>query len=115
MERILRSMCIWLRFEGIILFLVLVKANAILSALCRGDAESQKARDALRKVTFDLASESEGEDVEDILGGKSKDVTKSETKSMFEKRQEKVCYVGKFMVWGFFFLHWRHMVYGTNK
>ncbi|KAG7315252.1 hypothetical protein KOW79_021340 [Hemibagrus wyckioides] len=55
-----------------------------------GDAESQKARDALRKVTFDLPSESEGEDVEDILGGKSTNVTKPDTKSAFEKRQEKM-------------------------
>ncbi|MCJ8747407.1 hypothetical protein PDJAM_G00153040 [Pangasius djambal] len=55
-----------------------------------GDAESQKARDALRKVTFDLPSESEGEDVEDILGGKSKNATKPDTKSTFEKRQEKM-------------------------
>ncbi|KAK3510101.1 hypothetical protein QTP70_026714 [Hemibagrus guttatus] len=55
-----------------------------------GDAESQNARDALRKVTFDLPSESEGEDVEDILGGKSTNVTKPDTKSAFEKRQEKM-------------------------
>ncbi|KAF5895631.1 U3 small nucleolar ribonucleoprotein MPP10-like, partial [Clarias magur] len=55
-----------------------------------GDAESQKARDALRKVTFDLPSESEGEDVEDILGGKSKNISKTDVKSAFEKRQEKM-------------------------
>ncbi|XP_017314192.1 U3 small nucleolar ribonucleoprotein protein MPP10 isoform X2 [Ictalurus punctatus] len=53
------------------------------------DSESQKARDPLRKVTFDLPSESEGEDVEDILGGKSKNITR-DTKSVFEKRQEKM-------------------------
>lgn len=41
-------------------------------------------------MTFDLPSESEGEDVEDILGGKSKNVMKPDTKSSFEKRQEKV-------------------------
>lgn len=41
-------------------------------------------------MTFDLPSESEGEDMEDILGGKSKNVTKPDTKSTFEKRQEKV-------------------------
>ncbi|XP_060715679.1 U3 small nucleolar ribonucleoprotein protein MPP10 [Tachysurus vachellii] len=55
-----------------------------------GDDESQNARDALRKVTFDLPSESEGEDVEDILGGKSTNLTKPDTKSAFEKRQEKM-------------------------
>ncbi|XP_051550620.1 U3 small nucleolar ribonucleoprotein protein MPP10-like [Myxocyprinus asiaticus] len=55
-----------------------------------GDAESQKARNALRKVTFDLPDDSEGEDVEDILGGKAKNVHKPESKSAFEKRQEKM-------------------------
>ncbi|KAL6461414.1 hypothetical protein MHYP_G00295580 [Metynnis hypsauchen] len=55
-----------------------------------GDAESQKARDALRKVTFDLPSDSEGEDVEDILGGKPKHAAKEGSKSSFEKRQEKM-------------------------
>ncbi|TSK20053.1 U3 small nucleolar ribonucleoprotein MPP10 [Bagarius yarrelli] len=50
------------------------------------DAQSQNTRAASRKVTFNLSSESEGEDVEDILGGKSK----TETKSAFEKRQEKM-------------------------
>ncbi|KAF4091100.1 hypothetical protein AMELA_G00033220 [Ameiurus melas] len=53
------------------------------------DSESRKAREPFRKVTFDLPSESEGEDVEDILGGKSKNVTR-DTKSVFEKRQEKM-------------------------
>lgn len=42
-------------------------------------------------MTFDLPSESEGEDVEDILGGKSKNISKTDAKSAFEKRQEKVC------------------------
>ncbi|XP_051500297.1 U3 small nucleolar ribonucleoprotein protein MPP10 [Myxocyprinus asiaticus] len=55
-----------------------------------GDAESQKAKDALRKVTFDLPDDSEGEDVEDILGGKAKNWPKHESKSAFEKRQEKM-------------------------
>ncbi|XP_072527162.1 U3 small nucleolar ribonucleoprotein protein MPP10 [Salminus brasiliensis] len=54
------------------------------------DPESQKARDALRKVTFDLPSDSEGEDVEDILGGKPKNAAKAEIKSTYEKRQEKM-------------------------
>lgn len=89
-------------------------------ALCRGDAESQKARDALRKVTFDLPSESEGEDVEDILGGKSTNVTKPDTKSAFEKRQEKVC-LGKpsrclrFHFIFISFLHWRYIFYPGNQ
>lgn len=50
-----------------------------------------RARDALRKVTFDLPDENEGEDVEEILVGKVKNVPKPELKSSFEKRQEKVC------------------------
>lgn len=85
--------------------------------LCRGDAESQNARDALRKVTFDLPSESEGEDVEDILGGKSKNITKPERKSAFEKRQEKVCFrkLSRCLM-GFvcLFLHWRYKKFYRN-
>lgn len=101
--------------EDIVLLLVLTMADSF--ALCRDDSESRKARDPLRKVTFDLPSESEGEDVEDILGGKSKNITR-DTKSVFEKRQEKVrlgepsvCLMCAF----YFVLHWRYMVYVTNK
>ncbi|KAK9971653.1 hypothetical protein ABG768_025008 [Culter alburnus] len=54
------------------------------------DDMGDRARDALRKVTFDLPDENEGEDVEDILGGKVKNVPKPELKSSFEKRQEKM-------------------------
>nr|XP_055059148.1 U3 small nucleolar ribonucleoprotein protein MPP10 [Misgurnus anguillicaudatus] len=54
-----------------------------------GDMDNEP-RDALRKVTFDLPDDSEGEDVEDILGGKAKSVPKPESKSSFEKRQEKM-------------------------
>ncbi|XP_059386066.1 U3 small nucleolar ribonucleoprotein protein MPP10 [Carassius carassius] len=56
--------------------------------------EDDTARNALRKVTFDLPddddNDSEGEDVEDILGGKAKNMPKPESKSSFEKRQEKM-------------------------
>uniref|UniRef100_A0A672Q685 U3 small nucleolar ribonucleoprotein protein MPP10 n=1 Tax=Sinocyclocheilus grahami TaxID=75366 RepID=A0A672Q685_SINGR len=46
---------------------------------------------ALRKVTFDVPDDdSEGEDVEAILGGKAKNMPKPESKSSFEKRQEKM-------------------------
>lgn len=55
----------------------------------RGDT-GDGARNALRKVTFDLPDDSEGEEVEDILGGKAKNMPKPESKSSFEKRQEKV-------------------------
>ncbi|CAM4523191.1 unnamed protein product [Leuciscus chuanchicus] len=54
------------------------------------DDMGDRARDALRKVTFDLPDESEGEDVEDILGGKEKNLLQPEVKSSFEKRQEKM-------------------------
>uniref|UniRef100_A0A671PJ50 U3 small nucleolar ribonucleoprotein protein MPP10 n=1 Tax=Sinocyclocheilus anshuiensis TaxID=1608454 RepID=A0A671PJ50_9TELE len=54
------------------------------------DGTGDRARNALRKVTFDLPDDSEGEDVEDILGGKAKNVPKPESKSSFEKRQEKM-------------------------
>uniref|UniRef100_A0A8C1KIP8 U3 small nucleolar ribonucleoprotein protein MPP10 n=1 Tax=Cyprinus carpio TaxID=7962 RepID=A0A8C1KIP8_CYPCA len=60
------------------------------------DDTGDGARNALRKVTFDLPDDddddddSEGEDVEDILGGKAKNVPKPESKSSFEKRQEKM-------------------------
>jgi len=57
----------------------------------RDDMGDRDARDSLRKVTFDLPDESEGEDVEDILGGKANNLLKPEVKSSFEKRQEKVC------------------------
>ncbi|XP_016421359.1 U3 small nucleolar ribonucleoprotein MPP10 isoform X2 [Sinocyclocheilus rhinocerous] len=55
------------------------------------DDTGDGARNALRKVTFDLPDDdSEGEDVEDILGGKAKNVPKLESKSSFERRQEKM-------------------------
>ncbi|XP_073762284.1 U3 small nucleolar ribonucleoprotein protein MPP10 isoform X1 [Danio rerio] len=54
------------------------------------DDIGDKVRDGSRRVTFDLPDDSEGEDVEDILGGKAKDVPKPESKSSFEKRQEKM-------------------------
>uniref|UniRef100_A0A3Q0R9R2 U3 small nucleolar ribonucleoprotein protein MPP10 n=1 Tax=Amphilophus citrinellus TaxID=61819 RepID=A0A3Q0R9R2_AMPCI len=56
-----------------------------------GDDEGQ-SRSSHKKVTFNLSGDedSEGEDVEDILGGKAKSSAKSEAKSSFEKRQEKM-------------------------
>lgn len=45
-----------------------------------------------KKVTFDLSGDedSEGEDMEEIFGGKTPSAVKSESKSSFQKRQEKV-------------------------
>ncbi|RXN04177.1 U3 small nucleolar ribonucleo MPP10-like protein [Labeo rohita] len=54
------------------------------------DDMSDRGRNDSRKVTFDLPDDSEGEDVQDILGGKAKNVPKPESKSSFEKRQEKM-------------------------
>ena len=45
-------------------------------------------------MSFDLPEdeeESEGEDMEDIFGGKAQKTENPEPKSTFEKRQEKVC------------------------
>uniref|UniRef100_A0A3Q4MXH4 U3 small nucleolar ribonucleoprotein protein MPP10 n=1 Tax=Neolamprologus brichardi TaxID=32507 RepID=A0A3Q4MXH4_NEOBR len=56
------------------------------------DEERGRSRSSHKKVTFNLSDDedSEGEDVEDILGGKAKGSAKSEAKSSFEKRQEKM-------------------------
>ncbi|XP_058854781.1 U3 small nucleolar ribonucleoprotein protein MPP10-like isoform X1 [Acipenser ruthenus] len=54
------------------------------------NVESRQAKEALKKVTFDLSEDSEGEDVSDILGGKRKEPEKPGPKSSFEKRQEKM-------------------------
>ncbi|XP_033841004.1 U3 small nucleolar ribonucleoprotein protein MPP10 [Periophthalmus magnuspinnatus] len=55
--------------------------------------EKQKqSKNKQKKVMFNLSGddESEGEDMEEIFGGKSTDSAKSESKSSFEKRQEKM-------------------------
>lgn len=56
------------------------------------EEERGQSRLSHKKVTFNLSDDedSEGEDVEDILGGKAKGSAKSEAKSSFEKRQERV-------------------------
>ncbi|XP_070825983.1 U3 small nucleolar ribonucleoprotein protein MPP10 [Chaetodon trifascialis] len=56
------------------------------------DEETSQSKAARKKVTFDLSGDedSEGEDMEDIFGGKSPISAKSESKSSFEKRQEKM-------------------------
>ncbi|MBN3306646.1 MPP10 protein, partial [Amia calva] len=52
--------------------------------------ESQQAKEAFKRVTFNLSDDSDGEDVEDILGGKKQTSETPESKSAFEKRQEKM-------------------------
>lgn len=59
------------------------------------DEETSRSKASSKKVSFNLPEQeeeeedSEGEDIGDIFGGKSQDKI-SETKSSFEKRQEKV-------------------------
>ncbi|XP_056227261.1 U3 small nucleolar ribonucleoprotein protein MPP10 [Seriola aureovittata] len=56
------------------------------------DEEGTQSKASGKKVTFDLSGneDSEGEDMEDIFGGKTSSSAKSESKSSFEKRQEKM-------------------------
>lgn len=54
------------------------------------EEERSRLRAPHKKVTFNFDDDSEGEDVEDIFGGKGASSAKSEAKSSFEKRQEKV-------------------------
>ncbi|XP_073509007.1 U3 small nucleolar ribonucleoprotein protein MPP10 [Phyllobates terribilis] len=54
---------------------------------------SKRAKEAFKRVTFDLSDGSEGEDISDILGGKKKNEQPkgpSEIKSSFEKREDKM-------------------------
>ncbi|XP_062271744.1 U3 small nucleolar ribonucleoprotein protein MPP10 [Scomber scombrus] len=54
------------------------------------DEDLSQSKAALKKVSFNLSGDedSEGEEIEDIFGGKNK--AKSESMSSFEKRQEKM-------------------------
>ncbi|XP_061566150.1 U3 small nucleolar ribonucleoprotein protein MPP10-like [Cololabis saira] len=57
-----------------------------------GEEQRNNAKSSHKKVTFNLSGDedSEGEDMEDIFGGKAPTTDKSEVKSSFEKRQEKM-------------------------
>lgn len=59
---------------------------------CARHAKIAEFKSSGKKVTFHLSGdeESEGEDVEEILGGKRQLAPQPEAKSSFEKRQEKV-------------------------
>ncbi|CAJ1049787.1 U3 small nucleolar ribonucleoprotein protein MPP10 [Xyrichtys novacula] len=56
------------------------------------DEETSQSKVSSKKVTFNLSEneDSEGEDVEDIFGGKSTSSAKPESKSSYERRQEKM-------------------------
>uniref|UniRef100_A0A1A7WY93 U3 small nucleolar ribonucleoprotein protein MPP10 n=1 Tax=Iconisemion striatum TaxID=60296 RepID=A0A1A7WY93_9TELE len=56
------------------------------------DEQESRSKAAHKKVTFDLSGDedSEGEDMEEIFGGKASSSEKSKLKSSFEKRQEKM-------------------------
>lgn len=56
------------------------------------DNERSQSKASHKKVTFNLSGDedSEGEDVEEIFGGKTPSSAKPESKSSFEKRQEKM-------------------------
>uniref|UniRef100_A0A096LVV7 U3 small nucleolar ribonucleoprotein protein MPP10 n=1 Tax=Poecilia formosa TaxID=48698 RepID=A0A096LVV7_POEFO len=62
---------------------------SVLSGSGDGGSPSKASR---KKVTFDLSGEedSEGEDMEETFGGKTSSSEKSEVKSSYEKRQEKM-------------------------
>lgn len=67
----------------------------ILTCLCLSfarDEEKNPSKASGKKVTFNLSGDeaSEGEDMEEIFGGRSQTSSNSEVKSSFEKRQEKV-------------------------
>lgn len=59
---------------------------------CARHEKIAESKSSSRKVTFHLSEdeESEGEDVEEIFGGRSQPPPQPEAKSSFEKRQEKV-------------------------
>ncbi|XP_067352380.1 U3 small nucleolar ribonucleoprotein protein MPP10 [Channa argus] len=56
------------------------------------DDETSQSKASRKKVTFNLSEDedTEGEDIQDIFGGKSASSAKSDSKSSFEKRQEKM-------------------------
>lgn len=73
------------------IWLNMVKSDMFCVSCVRHEKIAE-SKSSSKKVTFHLSDdeESEGEDVEDILGGKSQFAPQPEAKSTFEKRQEKV-------------------------
>lgn len=70
---------------------LLVVNSPCLVLSCGSEEEKSQSKLSQKKVTFNFSVEedSEGEDIGDIFGGKSQS-SKPESKSSFEKRQEKV-------------------------
>lgn len=75
------------------------------------DEQKSESKARHKKVTFNLLGDeaSEGEDMEDIFGGKAPNKEKSEPKSSFEKRQEKVTY--RFILLLHFWLNHTFLLY----
>lgn len=65
--------------------------NINLFPILRNDEQIQP-KESHKKVSFNLPGDedSDGEDMEEIFGGKATSLGKFESKSSFEKRQEKV-------------------------
>lgn len=66
--------------------------NEHVCVSCARHEKIAVSKSSSKKVTFHLSEEeeSEGEDMEEIFGGKRQLPPQSEAKSSFEKRQEKV-------------------------
>lgn len=69
----------------------LVDSRMLVSSFSR-EEQRYDSKKSHKKVTFNLSGDedSEGEDMEDIFGGKVPSSEKTEVKSSFEKRQDKV-------------------------
>lgn len=76
-----------------------VNPSIFLCATFFRDEDLSQSKAALKKVSFNLSGDedSEGEEMDDIFGGKNK--AKSESMSSFEKRQEKVSRFKMLPVW----------------
>ncbi|KAM6943582.1 U3 small nucleolar ribonucleoprotein MPP10 [Xenentodon cancila] len=66
--------------------------SGCLCLLFAREEQKNNSKTSHKKVTFNVSGDedSEGEDMEDIFGGKAPNSDKSEEKSSFEKRQEKM-------------------------
>ena len=81
--------CVYITTCGRIMFGLF---HYVCEPLFDRDEGGSRLKPPRKKVAFNLSGDedSEGEAVEDIFGGKSQNSEKSESKSSFEKRQDKV-------------------------